>query len=140
MYGIASSLTEVQPAVVPVAGEEEEAEGDHGCEEDVQDAEEDGAGGHADGVAAVRDAEGDGVDQPEQVYPARQEGVVAGDPDAGRTGAAMEQRVISQHCPGDRAEAEEAPLVVGSRQRRDEVRDHPSRQMLVIKWSPELDE
>lgn len=63
-------LTQVQLAVVPSAGEEEERKGQDGDEEHIQNAEEDESGGDADAVATVGETECDGVQEPEQVHPA----------------------------------------------------------------------
>lgn len=70
---------DVHPVVVPAAGQGQEGDGQDGDQEQVEDAEVDEAPRHADDVAAVRDAEGDGVVKPEEVRPGRQEGVVAAD-------------------------------------------------------------
>lgn len=67
---------QVEGAVVPLAGEEQEGEGESGDHEEVEDAEEDEALCHADLVAAVGHTEGDGVQQPEEVEPAREHEVV----------------------------------------------------------------
>ena len=67
----ASALTKVQTAIVPPAGQDKETDGDDGGQEDVEDAEEDGARRHTDRVAAVRDAVRDRVEEPEQVHPTR---------------------------------------------------------------------
>lgn len=104
---------EVERAVVPGAGEEEEGEGGDGDEEDIEDTEEDEAGGLADGVAAVRHTPGDGVDEPEEDSPAGETPEVSADVEAaGGEGAAVEERTPEEELSKE-AESEESPLVGG---------------------------
>lgn len=117
---------DVQLAVVPLAGEDDEDEGQDGHQQHVQDAEEDVAGRDADAVAAVRQTPGDGVQEPQEVDPARQEGVVSGNLDAPSRDCAAEESADGEKDPGSRAEGEETPLVLGGREGGDEVRDNPT--------------
>lgn len=119
---------DVQAVVVPPAGEDEEGDGQDGHEEDVEDAEVDEAGGDADDVAGVGDAEGDGVVEPEEVGPGGQGEVVGAggaDVEAAEAAAALEEGAEGQEGPGEGAEGVEAPLVGGGGVGREEVGQDP---------------
>lgn len=66
----------VEHAVIPLPGQRQRRERQANNEEDVQNTEEDQALGDADDVAAVGNAKGNGVEQPEQVGIAREHEVV----------------------------------------------------------------
>lgn len=110
-------LGEVQlhAVVVPLASEKQEGEGGAGHEQEVKGAEEDEALGDADDVAAVRNGEGDRVQEPEEVDPADEHGVVAADLDAVGGGAADPHGLEGEEEVGDGAEGVEAPLIAGGR-------------------------
>lgn len=67
---------QVESTVVPSLGQEHKGKGKTGDHEHVEDAEEDEALRDTDLVAAVREAKGDRVQEPQQVEPTGQHEVV----------------------------------------------------------------
>jgi len=115
----------VETAIVPAAGEEDDGKGEADNQKEVEDAEPDHGTGDADDVAAVRETPGDGIDEPEKVGVAREHGVVPADADAGGAPHAVLESRKSQEYVGEDAKGKEAPLVVGAGVGRDEVGDDP---------------
>jgi hypothetical protein len=116
---------DVKPAVVPLAGEGQEDKAEERNQEHVQDAEEDEVGSDGDLVTTIRETPGDRVEQPEQIDPAAEEGVIADEADALGANGALVSGVDCQDDPGDGAESEESPLVVGGGVGTDKVADDP---------------
>jgi len=119
------SESNVESIVVPAAGEGNEGKRSDGDSEKVKNAEEDEAGSDADDVAAVADAPGDRVQEPEEVNPAGEHGVVAADADAAGGAHAAVQGRVGEDEVGNEAEGKEAPLVVAAGVGGDEVADDP---------------
>jgi hypothetical protein len=115
----------VELAVVPLGGQADGGEGQEGNHKNIEDAEEDEARGDGDLVAAVRQAEGNGVQEPEEVQPAGQGQVVPGNADAGGANTALGKGAQGEEKVGGGAEGVEAPLVVGGGVGGDEVRHDP---------------
>lgn len=110
---IADEETQTGGVNIAVAPQEERAE--DGLGHDVEDAVEDGFGVGRDDVAALGEAPGDGVEEPEEDGPDAADEVDAGDVGAERGGVLAGG---PGHGPGDpeegeAAEDEVAPLVEG---------------------------
>lgn len=111
--------------IIPAAGQEEEGEGSDRDEHEIEDTEPDEARGDTNVVAAVGKGPGDGVEEPEEVDPAGEGGVVLGSLETARAETPVAEGVESESQPGHGAEDEEAPLVVGAGVGADEVADDP---------------
>lgn len=116
----------VKAIVVPAAGKNHEDPGSDRDHAEIEDTEPDEGPGDANAIAAVAKAPGDGIEQPEEVDPARQHRVVAGNTQALGANGAVTEGVDGESEPGHGAENEEAPLVVGGGKGADEVGDDPN--------------
>jgi hypothetical protein len=116
----------IELSIIP-AGREDKQPGEPGedGQQHVEDAEPDEAGRHAEVVAAVRQAPGQRVQHPQERHPRAEHEVVALDADAVRALETLAHDADEQEEKSQRAEAEEAPLVLGGGRGRDGVADHP---------------
>jgi hypothetical protein len=112
---------QVHTAIVPAAGEEQDSRSSTEQQKHIENTKEDEALGDTDDVAAVRDGKGDGVQEPEEVDEAGQDGVVAADLEAQGMGAAGEESLEGEEDVGKGAKGVESPLVTGGRVGRAEV-------------------
>lgn len=117
---------QIQVVVIPLPAQEQERKRHDGQHEYIQNAVEDEALGDADDVASVGDGPRDGVQHPEEIEPAGEEGVVAvGRVEARGRGAAAPERLRGEEEPEGGAEGVEAPFVAGGRVGTDEIGDDP---------------
>jgi len=83
---------EVEPAPVPSASHEHENEAEYWDHQHIEDTKEDEAAGDPDAVAAIAESERDGVQQPQEVRPPRQDDEVASNAKACRLLTALIHR------------------------------------------------
>lgn len=116
---------DVEAVVVPAAAEEDKGVAESGDEDNIEDTEEDHALGNTNNVAAVRDTPGNGVEEPEEVGPAREHHVVLVDTNAVGRATGAEHGLEGEEHVGKSSESKEAPLVVGRNIGGDEIADDP---------------
>jgi len=115
----------VETAIIPAAGEEDDSKGEADNQEQVENTKPDEGRGDTDNVAAIRQTPGNGINEPEEVGVAREHGVVPADADAGSAPHAVLEGRKSQEHVGENTKGEEAPLVVAAGVGGDEVGDDP---------------
>lgn len=115
----------IEAIVVPAAAEDDKGVAESGDEEDVENAKEDHALGDTNDIAAVRDTPGNGIEEPQEVGPAREHRVIAVDTNTVSRAAGAEQGLKSEEDVGKSGKGKETPLVVGRNIGGDEVTDDP---------------